>query len=63
MGWDGGELMRPDEVFEMMGRRRPVLPSDVEPEVKFIYVPQNVRSGSYQQLMRSHDRMGTRHLQ
>ena len=55
--------MRPDEVFEMMGRRRPVLPRDVEPEVKFIYVPQNVRSGSYQQLMRSHDRMGTRHLQ
>ena len=57
--------MRPDEVFGMMGRRRRrVMPrAPEEPVAKAVYVPQNVRSGSYQQLMRSHDRMGTRHLQ
>jgi len=28
-----------------------------------VYIPGNTRNGTYRQLMRSHDRMGTRHLQ
>ena len=30
--------MRPDEVFKMMGRRRPVLPRAAEPEVKVSFL-------------------------
>ncbi len=28
-----------------------------------VYIPKATRDGTYRQLMRSHDRMGTRHLQ
>ncbi len=55
----------PDVVFRMMSRRRRKVMSETvaKPAREAVYVPQNVRSGSYMQLMRSHDRMGTRHLQ
>ena len=58
----------PDEVFLKLERRRmPVTPKTHEPtpeirQAETVYVPQNVRAGSYRQLMQRHDRMGTRHL-
>lgn len=58
----------PDEVFRNMERRRlQVTQKTHEPppeihRVETVYMPQNVRAGSYRQLMQSHDRMGTRHL-
>lgn len=56
--------IRPDTVFRRMElrRRRVFEPPRRSEPVQAVYVPQNVRAGSYVQLMRSHDRMGTRHL-
>ena len=55
--------IRPDTVFRRMEMRKRHMPARERSETaQAVYVPQNVRAGSYVQLMRSHDRMGTRHL-
>ena len=63
-------MTKPDELFRRMERMRRAtlkdtgLRSGMEmTAVQPVYVPQNIRDGSYRQLMKSHDRMGTRHLQ
>ena len=57
--------IRPDMVFRQMEKRRryEYAPQEKRDTGRAVYVPQNVRAGSYMRLMRSHDRMGTRHLQ
>lgn len=58
--------MNPDEVFRRMDERRAVheLPMEqVKPAREPVYIPRTTRDGTYRRLMRSHDRMGTRHLQ
>ena len=54
----------PDVVFRRMERnKRRVEPAGAKDAGRAVYVPQNVRTGSYRRLMQSHDRMGTRHLE
>lgn len=48
-----------------MDERRPVYERPIEqhkPAREVVYTSANIRDGTYRQLMRSHDRMGTRHL-
>jgi len=53
----------PDIVFRRMERKkRRVESAEARDTGRVVYVPQNVRAGSYRRLMQSHDRMGTRHL-
>ncbi len=59
----------PDKVFRKMEANRSPSRHREESEVRqkppvreTVYIPKNTRDGTYRQLMRSHDRMGTRHL-
>jgi len=58
--------MNPDDVFRKIAITRPVNEWRAEEprgHTETVYIPSKTRDGSYRQLMRSHDRMGTRHLQ
>ena len=57
--------MNPDEVFKRMDAVRPVYRKDAVVPQRIrepVYIPKTNRDATYRQLMRSHDRMGTRHL-